>query len=46
MVDKITTIPRTKLGRRVGQLGQEEMTALSQAIVVFLGLMTGLRDNR
>ncbi len=46
MVDKITTIPRTKLGRRIGQLGQEEMTALSQAIVVFLGLMTGLRDNR
>jgi mRNA interferase MazF len=38
MVDKITTIPRSKLGERVGQLSDEDMIRLSRAVVVFLGL--------
>jgi mRNA interferase MazF len=38
MVDKMTTVPRHKLGRRVGRLAEEEMTRVSRAIVVFLGL--------
>lgn len=38
MVDKVTTIPRTKLGRRIGVLGSAEMFTLSQRIIVFLGL--------
>jgi mRNA interferase MazF len=38
MVDKITTIPRSKLGERVGQLSDEDILRLSRALVVFLGL--------
>lgn len=38
MVDKITTVPRTKLGERVGRLNDEEMVRLGRAILVFLGL--------
>jgi mRNA interferase MazF len=38
MVDKITTIPKAKLGDRVGRLGDEDMVRLDRAIVVFLGL--------
>lgn len=38
MVDKITTVPRSKLGERIGRLGDGEMVALGRAMVVFLGL--------
>ncbi len=38
MVDKITTIPRSKLGERVGQLNDDDMIRLLRALVVFLGL--------
>jgi mRNA interferase MazF len=38
MVDKLTTIPRSKLGDRVGVLAGLEMIRLNRAIVVFLGL--------
>jgi mRNA interferase MazF len=38
MVDKITTIPRSKLGDRVGRLNEDDMIRLSRALVVFLGL--------
>lgn len=38
MVDKITTVPRTKLGERVGRLADEDMVRLGRAIVVFFGL--------
>jgi mRNA interferase MazF len=38
MVDKITTIPRSKLGERVGQLSDDDTIRLSRALVVFLGL--------
>ena len=38
MVDKITTVPRSKLGRRIGLLPDEEMGRVSRAILVFLGL--------
>lgn len=38
MVDKITTIPRSKLGERVGRLSDDDMIRLSRALVVFLGL--------
>lgn len=38
MVDKITTMPRSKLGERIGRLADEDMVALSRAIVVFLGV--------
>lgn len=38
MVDKITTVPRSKLGERVGRLGDEQMVALGRAVLVFFGL--------
>lgn len=38
MVDKITTVSRSKLGRRIGQLRDNEMLQLSRAVMVFLGL--------
>jgi mRNA interferase MazF len=38
MVDKITTIPRSKLGDRIGRLSDEQMVALGRAVLVFFGL--------
>ncbi len=38
MVDKITTIPRSKLGERIGQLNDDDMIRLALTLVVFLGL--------
>lgn len=38
MVDKITTIPRSKLGEHIGRLSDDDMIRLSRALVVFLGL--------
>ena len=38
MVDKITTVPRSKLGERIGRLSDDDMTRLGRSIAVFLGL--------
>ena len=38
MIDKITTVPRHKLGQRVGRLGDRDMVRLGRAVVVFFGL--------
>jgi mRNA interferase MazF len=38
MVDKITTIPKSKVGSRVGRLDDQDIVRLNQAILVFLGL--------
>jgi mRNA interferase MazF len=38
MVDKVTAVPRKRLGRLVGSLAAEEVKALNRAIFVFLGL--------
>ncbi len=38
MVDKITTVPKTKLGERIGRLEDDEIVRLNRAILVFLGL--------
>jgi mRNA interferase MazF len=38
MADKVTTIPKAKLGARVGRLADQEMLRLNRAVVVFLGL--------
>ncbi len=38
MVNKLTTVPRTSLGERIGRLGDEDITRLDRAIVVFLGV--------
>jgi mRNA interferase MazF len=38
MVDKITTVPRSKLGSPIGRLGDDDMVRLGRAVVVFFGL--------
>lgn len=38
MVDKITTVPRTSLGERLGRLADDQLVALNRSLVVFLGL--------
>ncbi len=38
MLDKATTMPRAKLGDRIGSVSDTDMAALSRSLVVFLGL--------
>lgn len=38
MVDKITTVSKSKLGKQIGQLDQEDLVPLDRAIMVFLGV--------
>jgi mRNA interferase MazF len=38
MVDKITTVAKSKLQKRVGKLGDEDLIRLNRAVLVFLGL--------
>jgi len=46
MVDKITTVPKTKLGAQVGRLDDEDMVRLNQAMTVFLGMAVTPRAGR
>ena len=46
MVDKITTVPKTKIGAQVGRLDDEDILRLNQAILVFLGLAISPRATR
>lgn len=38
MVDKITTVPKSKIGKRIGRLDDRDVVRLNQALLVFLGL--------
>lgn len=38
MVDKITTVPKSKVGKRIGRLDDADVVRLSHAMIVFLGL--------
>jgi mRNA interferase MazF len=46
MVDKITTVPKAKVGERIGRLDDEDVVRLNQAVMVFLGLATSPRAGR
>lgn len=46
MVDKITTVPKAKVGARIGRLDDEDLVRLNQAMMVFLGLAAPVRDRR
>ena len=39
MADKITTVPKSRLGQRIGELGDEATRRLDRAMLVFLGLV-------
>jgi mRNA interferase MazF len=43
MVDKITTVPKSKVGARVGRLDDEDILRLNRAVLVFLGLAVSSR---
>jgi mRNA interferase MazF len=45
MVDKVTTVPKTKLGARIGRLADEDILRLNQALLVFLGLAAPARGH-
>jgi mRNA interferase MazF len=38
MVDKVTTVPRSKLESRIGRVADEDVVRLNRAVLVFLGL--------
>lgn len=44
MVDKIATIPKSRVGARLGRLDDEDILRLNQAMVVFLGLAISPRS--
>ena len=46
MVDKITTVPKSKVGAHVGRLDDEDIVRLNQAMLVFLGLAISPRAER
>ncbi len=43
MVDKMSTVPKTKVGDRIGRLDDEDMVRLNRAILVVLGLAASPR---
>jgi mRNA interferase MazF len=45
MVDKISTVPKTKAGARIGRLDDEDILRLNQAVIVFLGLAVSPRSK-
>ena len=46
MVDKIATVPKSKIGARVGRLDDEDVVRLNRAVLVFLGLAGSLKTPR
>jgi mRNA interferase MazF len=46
MIDKITTVPKSKLGAQIGLLDDEDLLRLNRAVLVFLGLAASPRAKR
>jgi mRNA interferase MazF len=46
MVDKITTVSKSKLGSRIGRLDDRDMLRLNQAMMVFVGLTGSARASQ
>jgi len=38
MIDKVTTVPKSRLGKRIGKLRDEDIVRLNRTLTVFLGL--------
>ena len=38
MVDKITAVPRNRLGERIGMLADDDLLRLNRSLLVYLGL--------
>ncbi|MGK2925227.1 MAG: type II toxin-antitoxin system PemK/MazF family toxin [Lysobacterales bacterium] len=37
MVDKLTTVPKARIGAQIGRLDDEDLVRLNRAVLVFLG---------
>lgn len=46
MVDKVTTVPKSKIGSQLGRLDDEDVLRLNRAVIVFLGLAISPRGGR
>jgi mRNA interferase MazF len=46
MVDKITSLPKSQLGQRIGRLDDKDLVRLNRAALVFLGLATTKRRKK
>ena len=38
MVDRVTTVPKARLGKRIGRLSDSDMVRMNRALLIFLGL--------
>jgi mRNA interferase MazF len=38
MIDMITTVPKARLGKRIGKLNDEDVVRLNRALTLFVGL--------
>jgi mRNA interferase MazF len=45
MVDRITTVPRTRIGHQIGRLDDEDIVRLNRAVLVFLGFAGSAPEN-
>jgi mRNA interferase MazF len=45
MVDKVTTVRRSKLGTKVGVLDDDSVLRLNRALVVFLGIASSVSSE-
>jgi len=43
MVDKVTTVAKSKVGSQLGRLDDEDVLRLNRAVIVFLGLAVSSR---
>ncbi len=45
MTDKITTVPKSKLGQKIGQLSNPDIQKMNQSMILFLGLAETNNDT-
>jgi mRNA interferase MazF len=45
MVDKVTTVSKSKVGMHIGRPDDEDVLRLNRAVLVFLGLATSPRNK-
>jgi mRNA interferase MazF len=38
MLDKLTTVPRARMGRKIGSLDDADLIRMNRGLLVFLGL--------
>ena len=46
MVDKVTTVPKSRVGAHIGRLDDEDLVRLHRALLVFMGLAVTSRTKR